>query len=54
MIMKLRNFWLNKNNEKNVLKVVEWAHRQEIVIEKLTVKDIIEAIKSYLRDPSHS
>ena len=52
--MKLRNFWLNKSNEKNVLKVVEWAHRQEIMIECLTTCDIIEAMKSYLRDPSLS
>jgi len=52
--MKLRNFWLNKTNEKNVLKVVEWAHRQGVMIESLTTGDIIEAMKSYLRDPSHS
>jgi len=52
--MKLRNFWLNKSNEKNILKVVEWAHRQGIVIESLTTDNIIEATKAYLRDPSHS
>ena len=52
--MKLRNFWTNKKNEKNILKVVEWAHRQGIRIESLTVGDIIEATKAYLRDPSHA
>lgn len=43
-----------KNNEKNLLKVVEWAHRQNIPLETLTMKEIIEASKAYLRDPSHS
>lgn len=52
--MKLRNFWLNKKNEKNVLKVIEWAHRQNILVENLTVNEIIEAAKAYLREPSHS
>jgi hypothetical protein len=52
--MKLRNFWLNKRNEKNILKVVEWAHRQGRLIETLTNAEIIEAVKVYLRDPSHS
>lgn len=52
--MKLRNFWLNKKNEKNVLKVVEWAHRKGVMVENLTADDIIEAMKSYLRDSSHS
>lgn len=48
------NFWLAKQNEKNILKVVEWAHRQEIKIENLTKDNIVEAMKAYLRDPSHS
>lgn len=52
--MKLRNFWLNKKNEKNILKVVEWAHRQGVELENLTINNIIEAVKSYLREPSHS
>lgn len=52
--MKLRNFWLNKKNEANILKVLEWAHRQDIPVEKLKTCDIIEAMKAYLRDPSHS
>lgn len=52
--MKLRNFWLNKKNEKNILKVIEWAHRQGVLIENLKENQIIEASKSYLRDSSHS
>jgi hypothetical protein len=52
--MKLRNFWLTKKNEKNLLKVVEWAHRQNVPIENLDTNTIIEAMKAYLRDPSHS
>jgi len=41
-------------NEKSILKIVEWAHRQKVSIESLTEKQIQEALKSYLRDPSHS
>ena len=52
--MKLRNFWLNKTNETNILKVVEWAHRRGLPIQNLTASNIVEAMKSYLRDPSHS
>lgn len=52
--MKLRNFWLNKKNEKTILKIVEWAHRQDKTLEKLTHEEIYEAAKSFLRDPSHS
>lgn len=52
--MKLRNYWLNKKNEKNILKVVEWAHRHNRLVESLTEEEIIEAVQAYLRDPSHS
>lgn len=51
--MKLRNFWLNKVNEKNLLKVVEWAHRQKIPVEQLSEAQIKEALQAYLREPSH-
>lgn len=52
--MKLRNFWTNKKMEKNLLKVVEWAHRQKILLENLTLENIVEATKSHLRESSHS
>jgi hypothetical protein len=52
--MKLLNFWLVKKNEKNILKVVEWAHRNKRKVEELTIAEIIEASKAYLRDPSHA
>lgn len=52
--MNVINFWLTKSNEKNVLKVVEWAHRQGIQIETITNDNIAEALKTYLRDSSHS
>lgn len=48
------NFWLMKKKEKNILKVVEWAHREKISIENLKNDDIIFAIKTYLRDSLHS
>ena len=40
--------------EKRILKVIEWAHRKNIVIEALTKDQIIFALQAYLRDPSHS
>ena len=52
--MDSNNFSLAKQNEKNLLKVVEWAHRQNIKIEELTKDNIIEAMQAYLREPSHS
>lgn len=51
--MKLKNFWLNQVNEKNILKVVEWAHRHDREIESLSIETIVEAMKAYLRDSSH-
>lgn len=52
--MVLRNFWLNKVNEKTLFKVVEWAHRNKRPVEELTKEEIYFAIKTYLRDPSHA
>ena len=52
--MDQNNYWLAKSNEKNILKVVEWAHRQKVKIENLTKDNIIDAMQAYLRDPSHS
>lgn len=51
--MKLKNFWLNQINETNILKVVEWAHRNNRKIETLSVETIVEAMKAYLRNSSH-
>jgi hypothetical protein len=42
------------NQEKQILKVVEWAHRKNINIELLTKEQIIFALQAYLRDSSHS
>lgn len=52
--MNIKNIWLAKSEEKNLLKVVEWAHRQSIHIEKLSPSNIKEALQAYLRDSSHS
>lgn len=41
-------------NERNILKIVEWAHRHKIQIEDLSLNEISEALRAYLRDPSHS
>ena len=52
--MKLKRFSAMNANEKNILKVVEWAHRQKIQIENLTIFQIVEAVKAYLRESSHA
>lgn len=41
-------------NEMNILKVVEWAHRQDIKVEKLKKEDILYALKVYLKESSHA
>jgi hypothetical protein len=43
--MHLRNFWLVKAKEKNLLKIVEWAQRNGLKVENLTRKEVIEALK---------
>lgn len=40
--------------EKRILKIVEWAHRKNIPIAKLTKQQILFALQAYLRDPSHA
>lgn len=52
--MKLRSYWLDRINEKTLLKIIEWAHRQGILVENLTQENIKEAIKAHLRDASHA
>jgi len=51
--MNLANVLFEKINESNILKVIEWAHRQKIPVEFLTKEQIMIATKSYLRSPSH-
>jgi hypothetical protein len=48
------NFWLIKKTEKNILKVIEWAHREKIPLCNLSKEDIVYAMKTYLRDSLHS
>lgn len=53
--MKLRNYWLDKKiDEKTLLKIIEWAQRQNKPVEQLTQDDIREAIKAHLREASHA
>jgi hypothetical protein len=51
--MNFKNFWLAKRNEKNVLKVVEWAHRNSILIENISLEQIMDANLLFLRNSSH-
>lgn len=50
----IKNIWLSKRWEKNILKVIEWAHRNSKNVEKLSKDDIIEAMQKHLRDSSHA
>jgi hypothetical protein len=50
----LRNFWLNKSKEKNILKVVEWAHKNNRRVLSLQINEIVEAQKAYIRESLHS
>lgn len=52
--MKTINFWIIKGKEKNLLKVIEWAHRENILIENLNNDQIIEALQTHLRDSIHT
>jgi hypothetical protein len=44
--MRLKNFWLQKRREKNLLKVVEWAQKNGRFVESLTKQEIIDAMRS--------
>jgi hypothetical protein len=44
--MRIRNFWLQKRREKNLLKVVEWAQKNGRKVESLTKEEILEAMRS--------
>lgn len=44
--MRLINFWLLKAKEKNLLKIVDWAQRNQRKVEELTKSDMREALRS--------
>jgi len=52
--MKLRNFWLIRSNEKNILKVVDWSHKNNRKVFSLKIDEIIEALKTYIRESMHA
>ena len=43
--MRLINFWLLKSKEKQLIKIIEWAQKNNIKVENLSEKDIKEALK---------
>jgi hypothetical protein len=53
-LANLKNFWLSKSKEKNVLKVVEWAHKNNRKVSSLKIDEIVEALKAYIRESLHS
>ena len=53
-LANMKNFWITKSKEKNILKVVEWAHKNNKNVTSLEIYEIIEAQKSYIRESLHS
>lgn len=53
-LANFRNFWLNKSREKNILKVVDWAHKNNKKVTCLEIHEILDALKSYIRTSLHS
>lgn len=53
-LANLKNFWISKSKEKNILKVVEWAHKNNRSVSSLEIYEIIEAMRSYIRESLHS
>lgn len=43
--MKYKNFWTIKRKEKLMLKVIEWAQKNQKKVELLTKEDIAFALK---------
>ena len=50
----LKNFWIVKSKEKNILKVVDWAHKNNKTVSSLEIYEIVEALKSYIRESLHA
>jgi hypothetical protein len=50
----MKNFWITKSKEKNILKVVEWAHKNNKSVSSLPMYEVVEALKSYIRESLHS
>ncbi len=44
--MKVNNFWLLKKKEKQIVKIVEWAQKNNKKVELLTPKEIYLAFKA--------
>lgn len=44
--MRLLNFWLLKAKEKSLLKIVEWAQKNNRKVEELTQAEIKEALRT--------
>lgn len=48
--MRNLNFWLFKNKEKILLKIVEWCQKNNKKIQEINYEDIIEALASPIRN----
>jgi len=53
-ISSMKNFWISKSKEKNILKVVDWAHKNKRPVSSLQIYEVVDALKSYIRESLHS
>lgn len=53
-LANMKNFWITKSKEKNILKVVEWSHKNNKTVLSLEVYEIMDALKAYIRESLHS
>ena len=52
--LAVKNFWLIKSKEKNILNVLDWSHKNKKQAQLLSIAEIVFALKSYVRDSLHS
>jgi|688.fasta_scaffold25233_10 hypothetical protein len=50
--LKTNNFWCLKSKEKIILKILESCHRSNLKIENMNFNELIEALKSPIRNTS--
>jgi hypothetical protein len=50
--MKINNFWIIKSKEKIILKMLDWCHKNDKIVEKMDYSSLLEALKSPIRNTS--
>ena len=50
--LKINNFWFLKSKEKVILKILDWCHKNDKKIENMNFDELVEALKSPIRNTS--